>query len=61
MPVICLGNQNLHPLAVNLKKLQKLFNLPFLPLSPLMPIFILFPSMGVCATKTPIEAIKSNL
>ncbi len=52
VPIICVGNENLHPLTVNLRKLQKFFNLPFLPLSPLMPIFILFPSMGVWAMKT---------
>ncbi|BAY21655.1 phospholipid/glycerol acyltransferase [Calothrix sp. NIES-2100] len=52
LPVICLGNEYLHPWTVNLKKLQKLFKLPFLPLSPLMLLLILFPSMGVWAMKT---------
>lgn len=52
LPVICIGSENLHPFAVNLRKLQRLINLPFLPLSPLMFVFFLFPSMGVWANKT---------
>jgi 1-acyl-sn-glycerol-3-phosphate acyltransferase len=52
LPVICIGNEYLHPWTVNLKKLQRLFKLPFLPLSPLMLLLILFPSMGVWAMKT---------
>ena len=55
-PVICIGNENLHPWTINITKLQnqlqKLFKLPFVPLSPLLPIFILFPSMGVWAAKS---------
>ncbi|MDZ7958555.1 MAG: 1-acyl-sn-glycerol-3-phosphate acyltransferase [Aulosira sp. DedQUE10] len=52
LPVICIGNESLHPWTRNLKKLQSLFKLPFLPLSPLMPLLVLFPSMGVWAMKT---------
>lgn len=52
LPVICIGNENLHPWSTNLQKLQRLFKLPFLPLSPLMLAFILFPSMGVWAAKS---------
>ena len=56
VPVICIGNENLHPWTINIttlqNKLQKLFKLPFLPLSPLVPILILFPSMGVWAAKS---------
>jgi 1-acyl-sn-glycerol-3-phosphate acyltransferase len=52
LPVVCLGNESLHPWALNLKKLAKRFNLPFLPLSILMPVFILFPSLGVWAMRT---------
>ncbi len=52
LPVICIGNEDLHPWTINLKKLQRLFKLPFLPLSPLMLLLILFPSMGVWAMKT---------
>ncbi|MBD2214986.1 1-acyl-sn-glycerol-3-phosphate acyltransferase [Nostoc linckia FACHB-104] len=52
VPVICIGNESLHPWTRNLKKLQSLFKLPFLPLSPLMVLLLLFPSMGVWAMKT---------
>lgn len=52
LPVICIGNEYLHPWTINLKKLQRLFKLPFLPISPLMLLLILFPSMGVWAMKT---------
>lgn len=52
LPVICIGNENLHSWTFNLKKLQSLLKLPFLPLSPLMLVFILFPSMGVWAMKS---------
>jgi 1-acyl-sn-glycerol-3-phosphate acyltransferase len=55
LPVICIGNENLHPVTLNIKKLQKRLKLPFLPLSPLMPVFILFPSMGVWAMKTQLR------
>ncbi|BAY43637.1 phospholipid/glycerol acyltransferase [Scytonema sp. HK-05] len=52
LPVICIGNENLHPWTLNIRKLQRLFNLPFLPISPLIPLFILFPSMGVWAMRS---------
>nr|WP_246275650.1 1-acyl-sn-glycerol-3-phosphate acyltransferase [Brasilonema bromeliae] len=52
LPVVCIGNENLHPWTLNIRKLQRLFNLPFLPISPLMPLFILFPSMGVWAMRS---------
>jgi 1-acyl-sn-glycerol-3-phosphate acyltransferase len=52
LPVICVGNENLHPIAFNLKRLQKLFKMPFLPLSPLMILLIIFPSMGIWAART---------
>jgi 1-acyl-sn-glycerol-3-phosphate acyltransferase len=52
LPVVCLGNEHLHPWALNFRKLQRLFKLPFLPLSPLILLLILFPSMGVWAMKT---------
>jgi len=61
LPVICLGNENLHPWTINLQKLQQLFKLPFLPLSPLMPIFILFPSMGVWAMKSRLRYLIEPL
>ena len=52
LPVICIGNEYLHPLTVHLRKLAKQLSLPFLPISPLMILLILFPSMGVWAMKT---------
>ena len=52
LPVVCIGSENLHPFAVNFRKLQRLVKLPFLPLSPLMIFLIIFPSMGVWANKT---------
>ncbi|HEY9726914.1 MAG TPA: 1-acyl-sn-glycerol-3-phosphate acyltransferase [Chroococcales cyanobacterium] len=55
LPVVCIGNEFLHPWAFNLKKLTKRFLLPFLPLSPLMIVFILFPSMGVWAMRTKLR------
>lgn len=51
LPVVCLGNEYLHPWAINLKTLAKKIYLPFLPLSPLIPLFALFPSMGVWAAR----------
>lgn len=66
---ICIGNENLHPWAINITKLQKklpnklqpIFKLPFLPLSPLIPIFILFPSMGVWAAKSRLHYFIESL
>jgi 1-acyl-sn-glycerol-3-phosphate acyltransferase len=52
LPVICIGNEKLHPWSLNVKKLQRLLKLPFCPLSPLMLVFILFPSMGIWAGKS---------
>jgi 1-acyl-sn-glycerol-3-phosphate acyltransferase len=51
-PIICLGNESLHPWTINIRKLGKIFGLPFLPISFLMPVFLLFPSMGIWAMKT---------
>ena len=52
LPVVCLGNESLHPLAFNWKKLGSFFGLPFLPISFLIIVFILFPSMGVWAMRS---------
>ena len=52
LPVVCLGNELLHPFAINLQQIARIFALPFLPLSPLMPLFALFPSMGVWAMRS---------
>ncbi|MBF2065019.1 MAG: 1-acyl-sn-glycerol-3-phosphate acyltransferase [Calothrix sp. C42_A2020_038] len=64
LPIICIGNENLHPFAINIRKIQKIFKLPFLPISPLMFLLFLFPSMGVWAMPTRlhyyIQKIESN-
>lgn len=52
LPVVCLGNESLHPRAIDLKKWAKQLKLPFLPISMLMFAFILFPSMGVWASRS---------
>jgi 1-acyl-sn-glycerol-3-phosphate acyltransferase len=52
LPVICMGNEQLHPWAINLKKMAKRLGLPMFPLSPLILIFVLFPSMGVWANRS---------
>lgn len=52
LPVVCLGNEFLHSWTFNIKQLAKRFLLPFLPISPLMVVFLLFPSMGVWASRT---------
>jgi 1-acyl-sn-glycerol-3-phosphate acyltransferase len=52
MPVICQGNETLHPVAFNLRAIADLIGLPFLPVSPWMVIFLLFPSMGVWANRS---------
>jgi 1-acyl-sn-glycerol-3-phosphate acyltransferase len=52
LPVVCLGNEFLHPWAINLKRWARRLKLPFLPISLLMFAFILFPSMGVWASKS---------
>ncbi|MCA1990741.1 MAG: 1-acyl-sn-glycerol-3-phosphate acyltransferase [Coleofasciculus sp. S288] len=52
LPVVCIGNEFLHPWAFHLKKLARWLYMPFLPVSPLMIVFILFPSMGVWAMRT---------
>ncbi|PIG92996.1 1-acyl-sn-glycerol-3-phosphate acyltransferase [Gloeocapsopsis sp. IPPAS B-1203] len=52
LPVVCLGNEYLHPWAINFKTLAKKIYLPFLPLSPLIALFALFPSMGVWAMRS---------
>ncbi len=55
LPIICIGNENLHPWTINFKSIQSKLNLPFLPISPLMIFFILFPSMGVWAMRTKLN------
>lgn len=55
LPITCVGNETLHPVAYNLKSVQRLLNMPFLPISPLMPLFLLFPSMGIWAAKSRLQ------
>ncbi len=55
LPIICMGNENLHRWTINLKSVQKKLNLPFLPISPLMIFFVLFPSMGIWAMRTKLN------
>lgn len=52
LPVVCIGNEFLHPWAVNAKQLARRLALPFCPLSVLMPLFLLFPSTGVWAMRS---------
>ncbi|AFZ30430.1 phospholipid/glycerol acyltransferase [Gloeocapsa sp. PCC 7428] len=52
LPVVCIGNEYLHPWAIHFKALARKLSLPFLPVSPLIPLFALFPSMGVWAMRS---------
>ncbi len=55
LPVVCMGNEYLHPLTVNVQRLARRLGLPLFPLSPLIVFFILFPSMGVWAMRTRLQ------
>ncbi|MFB2923382.1 1-acyl-sn-glycerol-3-phosphate acyltransferase [Aerosakkonema funiforme] len=55
LPVVCWGNEYLHPFAFNFKNIGKIFGLPFLPISFLIIVFILFPSMGVWAMRSRLQ------
>lgn len=52
LPIVCTGNEHLHPWAIHLKRIASWLHLPIFPVSPLIPIFLLFPSMGVWAMPT---------
>lgn len=52
LPIVCIGNEFLHPWAINLSKISRKLGLPFFPLSLLILIFGLFPSMGVWAMRS---------
>lgn len=52
LPVVCMGNEYLHPWTINLKKAARWLGMPIFPLSPLLFVFLLFPSMGVWANRT---------
>lgn len=67
LPVVCIGNEGLHPWSINVKRFARRFGLPMFPISFLMPIFLLFPSMGVWANRTrlryhvmPLEKLWEN-
>jgi 1-acyl-sn-glycerol-3-phosphate acyltransferase len=55
LPVVCMGNEYLHPWTVNLKKAARWLGMPIFPLSPLLLVFLLFPSMGVWANRTRLQ------
>jgi 1-acyl-sn-glycerol-3-phosphate acyltransferase len=55
LPVVCIGSESLHPLAINLPWFARRVGLPLFPLSPLMLAFILFPSMGVWAMRSRLQ------
>ncbi|HIK17694.1 MAG TPA: 1-acyl-sn-glycerol-3-phosphate acyltransferase [Leptolyngbyaceae cyanobacterium M33_DOE_097] len=55
LPVVCVGNEGLHPWALNLTKIARWFRLPMFPVSPLILVFALFPSMGVWAMRTQLR------
>jgi 1-acyl-sn-glycerol-3-phosphate acyltransferase len=52
VPVVCVGSEGLHPYTSNANWLARRFKMPMFPLSPLIPVFVLFPSMGVWASRT---------
>lgn len=52
LPVICLGNEYLHPWTINSKLLARWLKMPMLPISPLLFLFVLFPSLGVWAVRS---------
>lgn len=52
---VCIGNESLHPWALNSQVLAKWFRMPMLPVSPLVLIFVLFPSMGVWAVRSQLK------
>jgi 1-acyl-sn-glycerol-3-phosphate acyltransferase len=61
LPIICLGNEGLHPFTVNIDWLARWFKLPMFPLSPLMLVFVLFPSMGVWAVGSRLRYLAQPL
>jgi 1-acyl-sn-glycerol-3-phosphate acyltransferase len=52
LPVLCQGNESLHPWAINFKTVARWVKLPLFPVSLLMVAFVLFPSMGVWAMRS---------
>lgn len=52
LPVVCMGNEYLHPWTININRVARWVGLPMFPLSLLLLVFVLFPSMGVWASPT---------
>ncbi len=52
LPIVCLGNENLHPWTINSTWLARRLKMPLLPVSPFLLLFILFPSLGVWAVRS---------
>ena len=61
LPVVCMGNEYLHPWTVNLKQAARWLGMPIFPLSPLLLVFLLFPSMGVWANRTRLKYVIQPL
>lgn len=61
LPVICMGNEYLHPWTVNVRRIARWLGMPIFPLSPLLLVFLLFPSMGVWANRTRLRYIIQPL
>ncbi len=61
LPVVCLGSEYLHPYAWNFKRLAQALKLPVFPISPLVIPFILFPSMGVWASRSHLRYVIQPL
>ncbi|NJO42057.1 MAG: glycerol acyltransferase [Cyanobacteria bacterium CRU_2_1] len=55
LPVICIGNEYLHPWTINIKSLARRIGLPIFPISIFIILFVLFPSMGVWANRTRLQ------
>jgi 1-acyl-sn-glycerol-3-phosphate acyltransferase len=55
LPIVCIGNEGLHPWAINLGGMARRLGLPMFPLSPLIPLFLMFPSLGVWAMRSPLQ------
>lgn len=52
LPIVCLGNEHLHPWAWNVRRVARWLQMPMFPLSPLLLLFLPFPSLGVWAWPT---------
>jgi 1-acyl-sn-glycerol-3-phosphate acyltransferase len=52
LPVVCIGNETLHPWTINVKRFAQWTGMPMFPLSLWLIPFLLFPSMGVWANRT---------